>query len=113
MAAERFKAAEEQYVEERFHTASHLFINACVNYHNAICQKFLNRIPSHKAHFDTSYFKELAGFFDKDFSKYQTAYEFLMAYKSEADYGVEFSQNIAKQIQRRANTIKEIAGRLL
>lgn len=113
LANERFQTAEGQFKEEKFHTAAHLFINAAINYHNSLCQKFLNKIPRHKPHSDTSYFRELAGFLGADFSKYQDAYEFLMSHKSEADYGVGFSLNAAKQIYRRTKTIKEIAEHLL
>ena len=113
LASERFWAAEEQYNREKFHTADHLFINAAINYHNALCQKFLSRIPSHKAHSDTSYFPELRQFLGNDLQKYRDAYEFLITYKSQADYGVGLSAGIAKQIYRRAQTIKEIAGSLL
>lgn len=109
LASERFQAAEGQYKEEKFHTAAHLFINAAINYHNAICQKFLNMMPSHKMHSDTAYFPELAGFLGHDLPKYRDAYEFLMAHKSQSDYGVGLSFNIAKQVYRRAKTIKEIA----
>ena len=108
LASERFQAAEEQFEEEKFHTASHLLINAAINYHNAICQKFLLKIPGRKQHSDMGYFHELSGFLGKDFEKYQDAYEFLMAHKSQADYGVGLSANTAKQILRRAATIKEI-----
>lgn len=113
LANERFQTAEAQFEQEKFHTAAHLFINAAANYHNALCQKFLNKIPSHKQHMDMSYFSELAKFFGKDLPKYRDCYEFLMAHKSEADYGVELPINICKQIQRRARTIKEIAEQLL
>lgn len=109
LANERFQTAEEQLKEEKFHTAAHLVINASINYHNALCQKFLNKIPRHKAHSDTSYFRELADFLGPDFSRYQDAYEFLIAQKSEADYGVGLSFAVTKQIYRRAKTIKEIA----
>jgi len=113
LASERFQTAEEQLSEEKFHTAAHLFINAAINYHNAICQKFLSRIPSHKAHSDTTYFRELADFLGTDLSEYRDAYEFLMAHKGQADYGAELSSNIARQIHRRAKKIREIAQRQL
>lgn len=109
LAGERFLAAEREYSEGKVHTAAHLFINAAVNYHNALCQKFLSRIPSHKAHHDTSYFLELSRFLGNDFSKYRDAYEFLISHKNQSDYGVELSFNIAKQIYRRAQIIKDIA----
>lgn len=110
LANERFLAAEDQLGKEKYHTAAHLFINAVINYHNALCQKFLNKMPSHKSHSDTTYFKELSRFLGEDFQKYRGAYEFLIANKSQADYGVYFSATMAKQIERRANKIKEIAG---
>ncbi|MBI2598290.1 MAG: hypothetical protein HYW50_03780 [Candidatus Diapherotrites archaeon] len=113
LASERFQIAEEHFKDEKSHTAAHLFINAAINYHNAICQKFLSKIPIHKQHSDTSYFQDLAEFLGQDFQKYQDAYEFLMAHKSQADYGVELSINTAKQIKRKASTIKEIAESLL
>jgi len=113
LASERFQAAEAQYRDEKFHTAAHLFINAAINYHNAICQKFLKRIPSHKAHSDTSYFPELSRLLGPDLSKYKDAYEFLVSNKSEADYGIGMSLNTAKQIHRRAAALKEIAERYL
>lgn len=113
MASERFQAAEKQFNEEKHHTAAHLFINASINYHNALCQKFLNKIPSHKQHSDSSYFNELAKFFGKDFQKYKNSYEFLMAYKSQADYGIALSINAANQIRRNAFKIKEIAETIL
>ena len=113
LANERFQAAEEQYDDEKYHTAAHLFINASINYHNAICQKFLSRIPRHKQHSDTSYFHELKEFLGQDFHKYLDAYEFLIAYKSQADYGTELSNSAAKQIIRRARTIREIAVHIL
>ena len=110
LANERFQAAEELLGKEKYHTASHLFINSVINYHNALCQKFLNKIPSHKSHSDTtSYFNELSRFLAGDSSKYRDAYEFLMANKSQADYGVYFSSAMAKQVQRKASKIKEIA----
>ena len=108
LAEERFLAAEELLKKEKFHTAAHLFINSAVNYHNALYQKFLNKIPSHKSHSDTSYFKELFRFLGEDFQKYRESYEFLMANKSQVDYGVYFSATTAKQVQRRANKLKEI-----
>ncbi len=36
-----------------------------------------------------------------------------MGFKSQADYGESVSAMVAKQIERRANTIKEIAEELL
>ncbi len=108
LANERFQAAEDQFKQENYHTAAHLFINAAINYHNTLCQKFLNKIPKHKPHSDTTYFKELSKFLEEDFQKYQNAYEFLIAHKSQADYGVYISISTTKQIQRRANKIKEI-----
>ena len=113
LANERFHVAEEQFNEEKFHTAAHLFINAAINYHNALCQKFLHRIPSHKQHSDTSYFAELGNFLKKDSTKYQSAYKFLISHKNEADYGEQLSIATAQQIRRRAETIKEIAETLL
>lgn len=113
LANERFQVAEEQFREEKFHTAAHLFINAAINYHNALCQKFLNKIPSHKQHSDTSYFRELAGFLGAYLAKYKESYEFLIKHKSDADYGFGVSQNMVKQIKRRAETIKEIAEAIL
>lgn len=113
LASERFEAAEEQYKDEKFHTAAHLFINAAINYHNAMCQKFLNRIPSHKAHSDTGHFQELSGFLGVESSRYRDAYEFLISHKSEADYGIGISTGIAKQVYRRAKTIREITEHLL
>ena len=109
LAIERFQAAEGQFKEEKYHTAAHLFINAAINFHNTLCQKFLNKIPSHKQHSDTSYFRDLAPFLKSELSKYQDAYEFLMVHKNQADYGAEISLNVAKQIYRRAKTVKEIA----
>ena len=99
--------------DEKYHTAAHLFINAAINFHNALCQKFLNKIPSHKQHSDTSYFHELHADLKEDYSKYLEAYVFLVGYKNQADYGVEISENKAKQIQRKATTIKNIAERLI
>ncbi len=109
LANERFQAAQDQIGKEKYHTAAHLFINATINYHNALCQKFLNKIPSRKPHSDTSYFSELSRFLGEDFQKYRDAYEFLMANKNQADYGVYFSISMIKQIERKANKIKEIA----
>lgn len=113
LANERFQTAQEQFREEKFHTAAHLFINAAINYHNAICQKFLAKIPSHKQHSDTGYFNELREFLGPDFGKYRDAYAFLVAHKSQADYGAELSEGVAKQILRRSEKIKEIAEHLL
>ncbi|MFH1256568.1 MAG: hypothetical protein V1494_04720 [Candidatus Diapherotrites archaeon] len=113
LANERFLAAEGQMEDEKFHTAAHLFINACINYHNALCQKFLNKIPSHKQHSDTSYFQELSRFMGSDSHRYRNAYEFLIAHKGQADYGVHFSINAAEQVKRRAAIIKGIAEQLL
>lgn len=113
LAAERFQAADEKFKEEKFHTAAHLFINSAINYHNALCQKFLTKIPRHKPHFDTGYFHELKEFLGADFQKYQDAYEFLIAHKNQADYGAELSDSTAMQILRRARTIKEIVEQLL
>lgn len=113
LANERFELAEEQMKQEKYHTAAHLFINSAINYHNAVCQKFLNRIPSHKQHSDTSYFPELAKFLKKDLPKYCDAYKSLVSQKSRADYGTDFSSASAEQIRRRAQKIKEIAEQLL
>lgn len=113
LANERFLAAEEQFKEEKFQTAAHLFINAVINYHNALCQKYLNKIPSHKQHSDTSYFKELAKFIGKDSKEYRANFEFLMTCKSQADYGVGLPTTQANQIRRRACKIKEIIEQLL
>ncbi|MFH1257222.1 MAG: hypothetical protein V1494_08105 [Candidatus Diapherotrites archaeon] len=113
LASERFQVAEEQFDEENYHTAAHLYINSAINYHNALCQKFLKQIPSHKPHSDTSYFNELRKPLGPEFQKYTAAYQFLIGYKSQADYGTELSFEIAKQIKRRARTIKEIAEALL
>lgn len=113
LANERYQTATELMQQERYHTAAHLFINSIINYHNALCQKFLNKIPSHKQHSDTSYFNELSKFLGKDLPKYRDAYEFLMAHKSQADYGVQLSITSAEQIQRRTAKIKEIAEALL
>lgn len=109
LANERYQTATELLQQEHYHTAAHLFINSAINYHNAVCQKFLNKIPKHKSHSDTSYFNELAKFLEKDLPKYRECYEFLMAHKSQADYGVQLSIGAAEQIQRRAAKIKEIA----
>ena len=108
LAGERFQAAQDQFKSEKVHTAAHLFINAAINYNNALCQKALNKIPRHKAHSDTSYFRELGEFLGADLQKYKGSYEFLMGHKSDADYGTHISFNIAKQIYRRASIIKEI-----
>ena len=113
LANERFLFALELFEDEKYHTAAHLFINAAINYHSAICQKFLNKIPRHKPHSDTGYFQELADRLDDDLPRYRTAYEFLIGHKSDADYGTEFSQGTAKQVFRRAKTVKEIAEAIL
>ena len=114
LANDRFVAAEEMMGEEKEHMAAHLFINAAINYHNALCQKFLNGIPSHKQHSDTSYFNELKKFLGGDLPDYKEAYAFLMRYKSQADYGgTEISTTTAKQIQRRALKIRGIVEHLL
>lgn len=113
LANERFQLAEEQFKDENFHTASHLYINASINYHNALCQKHLAKIPRHKKHSDTSYFRDLIRFIGDDFQKYKESYEFLIAHKNRADYGTELSINIAKQIMRKAKTLKEISEHLL
>lgn len=113
LANERFSWAQRALDEEEHHLAAHLFINAAINYHTAVCQKFLNKIPRHKQHSDTSYFNELAPHLGEELPKYREAYEFLMKYKSEADYGTEMSLNITKQISRRAGIIREIAEAIL
>lgn len=113
LAIERFDTAEELFLEEKYQTAAHLFINAIINYHNALCQKFLHKIPQHKPHFDTSYFNELAKVLGKEINIYRDAYEFLISYKSQADYGTSISINIAQQIRRKAYKIKEIIEPLL
>ena len=113
LASERFDAAERLFQEEEYHTAAHLHINAAINYHNALCQKYLKYIPSHKHHSDTGYLRELAPFIGPEFSKYQDAYEFLMAHKSGADYGVGLSMGLAEQVRRRALKIRAIAEPLL
>lgn len=113
LAIERFQTAEEQFNEERYQTAAHLFINAAINFHNAVCQKFLNKIPSHKQHSDSSYFNELLKFLGKDFAKYKDCYEFLIAYKSQADYGIGLSVNAAIQIRRKTIALKEIVETIL
>lgn len=83
LANERFEAAEEQMRLEKYHTAAHLFINAAINYHNALCQKFLHKIPSHKQHADTSYFRDLSSVLGQNAQKYRDAYSFLASNKSE------------------------------
>ena len=113
LASERFMVAMEQLENEHYQTAANLFINASINYHNAICQKFLNLIPSHKQHSDTSYFRELSPFLLEDSKKYKEAYTLLISYKSQADYGAGISANSAEIIKRKATKIKEIAERLL
>lgn len=113
LANERYQTALEQLGDEKYHTAAHLFINAAINYHNALCQKLLNKIPTHKQHSDKSYFGELSRFLGKESQRYRDAYEFLMAHKSEADYGVQLSITTAQQVQRRTRTIKEIAEQIL
>ncbi len=114
LANERFLVAEEMMRGEKEHTAAHLFINAAINYHNALCQKYLHRIPGHKAHSDASYFNELRKFLGGDLPEYREIYIFLIRYKSQADYGgTEISVATAKQIQRRAQKIREIAEPLL
>ena len=113
LAGERYQAAEEQFEDEKYHTAAHLYINSAINYHNAICQKYLKYIPSHKQHSDTSYFHQLRVPLGPELQKYTEAYKFLISYKSQADYGTELSFTIAKQIQRRAKTIRGIAEQLL
>ena len=75
LANERFDAAEKLFEEGSEHTAAHLYINATINYHNALCQKFLKKIPSHKNHSETSYFKKLAKELGSDYKDYKRAYE--------------------------------------
>lgn len=113
LAAEKFMVAQEQFDMERYHTAAHLFINAAINYHNAVCQKFLKKIQSHRNHSDTSYFRELATYLGDDYQKYKDSYSKIIPYKGESDYGVGISMNSAELIKRHAGKIKEIAERLL
>ena len=113
LANERFDAAEEMTRQGKEHTAAHLYINAAINYHNALCQKYLGKIPSHKDHGDTSYFKELSRFLQEDTQKYKAAYVFLMQHKSQAEYGIGLSLSATKQIRGRASKIKEIAEPLI
>lgn len=113
LAAERFAVATELFEQERYHTAAHLFINAAINYHNAICQKFLKKIQSHKEHSDTSYFSELAPFLGGDYRQYKDAYMKLIPYRGQSDYGVGISINSAEIVKRNAGKIREIAQRLL
>ncbi|MDO8625401.1 MAG: hypothetical protein Q7R47_04935 [Candidatus Diapherotrites archaeon] len=113
LASERFAWAERAFGEEDVHTASHLFINAAINYHSALCQKFLQKIPRLASHADMSYFIELQRALGPGYQKYRDAYGFLTGYKGQADYGVQLSGNIAKQIQRKARALKEIAEPLL
>ena len=113
MANDRFDWAKRALDEDDHRLAAHLFINAAISYHSAICQKFLNKIPRHKAHSDTTYFHELANHLKENLPKYKDAYDFLISHKSDADYGTELSLNVAKQIYRRARTVKEIAEVLL
>ncbi|HIH09397.1 MAG TPA: hypothetical protein HA254_01885 [Candidatus Diapherotrites archaeon] len=113
LASERFQVATEQYGQERYHTAAHLFINSAINYHNAICQKFLKKIPSHKAHSGTSYFHELEPYMMGDCQKYRDSYALLVSYKGVSDYGYGLSIDAARIIKRHAAKIKEIAQGLL
>ena len=113
LASERFMMAERLFDEGKEHTASHLYINAAINYHNALCQKYLAKIPSHKSHSDTTYFQDLSGILKGDSKKYAECYKFLVTHKGQADYGIGISQAIATQIRRRAQTFKEMIERLL
>ena len=113
LANERFQAAEEQYDDEKYHTAAHLYINAAINYHNAACQKFLGKIPSHKEHHDTSYFNELAKFLKDDLPRYREIYKELVSSKSQADYGLSLSLDSATRIRRQAQKLREIIEPLL
>ena len=113
LAAERFSGAKEMMENDREHTAAHLYINSAINYHNALCQKFLKSMPSHKQHMDTTHFKGLERVMGKDLPRYKEAYAFLIGHKSKADYGTEFSAGLARQVERRATFIKETAEALL
>jgi len=56
----------------------------------------------------------LANFLGADLPQYKEAYVFLIRHKSSVDYGgIEISATIARQIQRRAQKLKEIALTLL
>ena len=113
LANERFDWAERLFSEGSENTACHLFINAAINYHNALSQKLLGKIFSHKQHSDTSYFKELSRLLGHDYQRYKSAYEFLMQYKGQADYGGGLSAGSAANIRRQAQKIREITEPLL
>lgn len=110
-ALERFDWAERAFKEENYHTAGHLYINAAIKFTDFLCQKYLNQTITRKSHSDTSFLNELSKFLKDNFKEFKEAYSFLMAQKSIADYGVQLSENISKQIQRKAHKIKEIAER--
>ncbi|MFH1391661.1 MAG: hypothetical protein ABIH20_05095 [Candidatus Diapherotrites archaeon] len=113
LANERFDSAENLFDEGKDHTAAHLYINSVINYHNAACQKFLEKIPSHKHHLDTSYFNELSKYIGTDFPEYKQAYKTIMPFKSQADYGIGLSFNATEKIRKRAQKIREIIEPLL
>ena len=113
LANERFDLAEQMFGDGKEHTAAHLYINAVINYHNAACQKFLSKIPSHKGHADASYFKNLSEFLGKDLHRYKDSYIFLVSHKGKADYGVGMSSTVASQIRSHAQKIREIIEPIL
>lgn len=108
IALERFDWAERAFQEENYHTAGHLYINAAIKFTDFLCQKYLNQVMTRKSHFDASFLNDLSKILKGDFKEFKEAYSFLMAQKSIADYGVQLSETVSKQIQRKARKIKEI-----
>lgn len=111
IALEAFNWAEKIYNEEDYHTASLNYINATIKFNDFLCHKYLHEIFSRKHHSDITFIKNLEKFLKVDYTSYKTAYEFLMDHKNQADYGIGVSENVAKQIQRKARQIKEITER--
>jgi len=109
IALERFDWAERAFQEENYHTAGHLYINAAIKFADFLSQKYLDQITTRKSHSDITFLSDLSKFLKEDSKTFKEAYSYLMSQKTIADYGVTLSENMAKQIQRRATKIKEIA----
>lgn len=109
VALDTFYWAEKIYKEEDYRTASLNYINAAIKFNDFLCHKYLHEIFSRKHHSDPAFIQKLQKFLGIEYDSYKSAYQFLMDYKTQTDYGTGISENIAKQIQRKARKIKEIA----
>lgn len=111
VAIDTFHWAEKIYADEDYRTASLNYINAAIKFNDFLCHKYLHEIFSRKQHSDVSFVQNLQKYLKSDYANYKAAYQFLMDHKNQSDYGTGISENVAKQIQRKARQIKEITER--